>query len=202
MTKESDGCNAADVAQISVILARRPGGGTGAVSVSIAWGMGTYSVLLGMQAELDAMRFRLAWRIVEHWSSIMPLVFLAEGIPRLITHDKADDIQELFHNAVSIATLTRIVRTVLPHHADNEERDEYIIADTREFCGEQAETIRSFEGNDFEIECWVFKKLAWHMRELLGVALGDHRMEEFTLRHEEMEQELLIQIGLNETPEN
>ena len=191
-----------DMPPPGIVLAPRAQGGTGIASVSIAWGFGVMNILNGMADELSPEQYKLAFKVFDRWSATVPLSLLALGGPHFILPGRVRDIVELLENTQTTATLVRIVRTVLPHRAENRERDERIIADARAFCEEHADIIRQLEDTGFSMEDGLPKALEYHCSQLMLVALGDEVYGRFMRELEALQNNLKEQIRLNEQKPN
>jgi hypothetical protein len=184
-----------------IFLQRRPEGGTGVVSAIAAWFLQTMGILDGLRSDLDPLQYRLAFDVIEQWSRVVPLTLGRTDSPRIVTEGEAPDLLELFDGTLTLAGLIHIFRNVLPHYAENRERDEAIYREVQAFCGEKADTIRDFTGHgSFEVEGWLFDKLAWHCQQLLLVVLGDVHQRAFKERYDAAMRDISEQIVLNQTP--
>ena len=153
-----------------VFLARRPEGGTGIASAVFAWEMGVMAVLDGLRSDVDPLQHRLASDIVGLWGRVIPMTLGPDAERRVVTDATAASVQRMFDDADALTSVVRIFRTVLPHHAENQERDEASYRAAKGFIGGTSDRLAEYlRHGSFVMEGWLFHRLIGHLQDLLRI---------------------------------
>ena len=137
-----------------------------------------YKCVSATKPDLDSYQQKTFLDVIQQWGGALPFSLQSTEQPRIVMPEEAEAIRSLFEKALTTATVVRIFRSVMPHQAENRERDEAIISDMRAFCTEKSGEIRQLSRiGVFEVEQWVFEMLCWHLKQLLPVILGDTLMK-------------------------
>lgn len=190
---------------MNVVFERRPEGGVGVVSGAIAWFMNTLHILDEMRSDLHPLQYRLATDIICQWSRALPWALEPVGPdqPVIVTEERAPKLRDLFDGGDVTARLVRIFRTILPHHAVNQERDARILGDMTTFCTQRSDAVDAYRRHGvFNAEPWIFDAFIWHCQQLLKVVLGDAHFPEFERRYNAAMRDLQEQAELLAKPAN
>ncbi|MEK7637976.1 MAG: hypothetical protein AAB375_00920 [Patescibacteria group bacterium] len=178
--------------RFQVLMSGHHGGAPGLRAAMAGWFIGNINVFLQLKPDMDSFQQKMFLDVIQQWGRALPFSLQSTEQPRIVMPEEAEAIRSLFEKALTTATVVRIFRSVMPHQAENRERDEAIISDMRAFCTEKSGEIRQLSRiGVFEVEQWVFEMLCWHLKQLLPVILGDTLMKRFEKAFNQQMRELL-----------
>jgi hypothetical protein len=161
------------------------------------------TVLEGMRSDMDPLQHRLATDIIGLWGRVVPMTLGPDADRRVLTDATAASVQRMFDDADAQASVVHVFRTILPHHAENEDRDEASYRAAKEFIGGTADRLAEYlRHGSFVMEGWLFHRLIGHLKDLLRIVLGDAHSARFIERYDAAMNDIAEQVLLNQTPPN
>lgn len=191
----------AEPVSFQILMTGPNGGAPGLRAQIVGWLLGNVKVFLSLRPDLNPYQQKMFLDVLRQWTTVLPFSLGSTTHPRIVIPEETEVFLSLFRDARATAAAIRIFRVILPHQAENRERDENIIREACDFCDEKANHIRELSRiGTFEIEQWVFEELYWHLKQLVVVIFGDALMKRFETAYDQQMTELLQMVQLASAP--
>lgn len=149
-----------------------------------AWSIAVSDIVAGLRTQMTAEQFELAVVVFERWGMAVPYM-MHTGPPRIWMRSEVPKLKKYFEDTFKTAKRVRRKRHILPHVAENVERDELLVKEAEAFCQRtMAEMDRLVTVGDIYCESYVFHNLIEYCKDLLRVVLGDSLIEQFIAEYD------------------